>query len=410
MIHTYLFIYSFNIAVAVAVVSFGAVSQEYGSCSCSAPAPAPLPRGLRPTARLSECCRSLLSLALGIRSIRVKTEFRDRKFFFHHRYLLPPTGRPARAPPYPRIAPHSPCVAPSVAVARVNPPLGERKHVHFHLVYLRVCILRRNKIRVVSDVTPAGASAAIPRCRRWVAAWRPSASRPHRLRHRAAAPRIASFGTCSPAPSSSDSLSIGALGYLASCGLASAATGGVLLTCLLLPPGPVTGPSSYTEIAGEMDTSAGERPLEICKSSHACTESHGLPPATSELEQAVTGQKQRQNVGSFRRRPGRIAAGLHRRRLGRRVNCHDHVGIRKCSQRNTDMEHRGGEATPPAAPAAPFQPACQPATSAQNSRSDLDRGVKPAEASAKAKNRSTITLREVQTSVRLYCPLHAAVP
>ncbi|GBP89452.1 Histone H2A [Eumeta japonica] len=93
MIHTYLFIYSFNIAVAVAVVSFGAVSQEYGS---SAPAPAPAAAARAPpTARLSECCRSLLSLALGIRSIRVKTEFRDRKFFFFSSSISLAADRPA---------------------------------------------------------------------------------------------------------------------------------------------------------------------------------------------------------------------------------------------------------------------------------------------------------------------------
>ncbi|GBP96930.1 Histone H2A [Eumeta japonica] len=63
------------------------------------------------------------------RSIRVKTEFRDRKFFSSSISLA--ADRPARAPPYPRIAPHSPCVAPSVAVARVNPPLGELSLLSF---------------------------------------------------------------------------------------------------------------------------------------------------------------------------------------------------------------------------------------------------------------------------------------
>ncbi|GBP97054.1 hypothetical protein EVAR_46753_1 [Eumeta japonica] len=129
MIHTYLFIYSFNIAVAVAVVSFGAVSQEYGSsCPAPAPAPAPLPpRGLRPTARLSECCRSLLSLALGMSTVDTSQNRvqRDRKFFFFFFFsssISLAADRPAgrlEPPPYPRIAPHSPpCVAPSVAVAR----------------------------------------------------------------------------------------------------------------------------------------------------------------------------------------------------------------------------------------------------------------------------------------------------
>ncbi|GBP62458.1 hypothetical protein EVAR_3160_1 [Eumeta japonica] len=108
MIHTYLFIYSFNIAVAVAVVSFGAVSQEYGSSPALLLLPLLPLRGLRPTARLSECCRSL-SLALGIRSIRVKTEFREIENFFSSSISLA-ADRPAglEPPPYPRIAPHSP--------------------------------------------------------------------------------------------------------------------------------------------------------------------------------------------------------------------------------------------------------------------------------------------------------------
>ncbi|GBP92394.1 hypothetical protein EVAR_66790_1 [Eumeta japonica] len=125
MIHTYLFIYSFNIAVAVAVVVlFGAVSQEYGS-----PAPAPLllrsvAARLRPTARLSECCRSLLSLALGIRSIRVKTEsVRDR--FFSSSISLAADRPAGSSPRRTRASHHLPVRSPIRSrCARVNPPLA----------------------------------------------------------------------------------------------------------------------------------------------------------------------------------------------------------------------------------------------------------------------------------------------
>ncbi|GBP07984.1 hypothetical protein EVAR_91030_1 [Eumeta japonica] len=131
MIHTYLFIYSFNIAVAVAVVSFGAVSQEYGSsrsCSCSRSAAA---AGLRPTARLSECCRSLLSLALGMSTVDTSQNRvqRDRIFFSSSISLA--ADRPARAPAVPAHRTALPPVRSPIRsrCARVNPPLGERESV-----------------------------------------------------------------------------------------------------------------------------------------------------------------------------------------------------------------------------------------------------------------------------------------
>ncbi|GBP94790.1 hypothetical protein EVAR_60141_1 [Eumeta japonica] len=114
MIHIYLFIHSTSPSPSPSSRSEPCRGRLLRSRSLPLPLP---PRVNPPTARLSECCRSLLSLALGI----------DRKFFFHHRYLLPPTGRPARAPPYPRIAPHSPCVL----ALRVNPPLGELSLLSF---------------------------------------------------------------------------------------------------------------------------------------------------------------------------------------------------------------------------------------------------------------------------------------
>ncbi|GBP00177.1 hypothetical protein EVAR_62506_1 [Eumeta japonica] len=119
MIHTYLFIYSFNIAVAVAVrLSFGAVCRMAGSCPAPAPArsrwPARPPDSRPPDC---QCCRSLLSLALGIRRYESKrsSEIEKKKKFFSSSISLAAdrlAGWFRAPPPYPAHR-TAPCVAPS---------------------------------------------------------------------------------------------------------------------------------------------------------------------------------------------------------------------------------------------------------------------------------------------------------
>ncbi|GBP90009.1 Histone H2A [Eumeta japonica] len=170
MIHTYLFIYSFNIAVAVAV-------SRSEPCRRNTP-PALLllllllllPRGAPPDCP-TVSCRSLLSLALGIRSIRVKTEFRDRKFFIIDISCRRPAGR-LEPPLYLRIAPHPRSPIRS-CVARVNPPLGERESkTVLSFIQCRCCRStalelcpavkggkvkeRRSRVRIEPVFTPVG--------------------------------------------------------------------------------------------------------------------------------------------------------------------------------------------------------------------------------------------------------------
>ncbi|GBP09553.1 hypothetical protein EVAR_91264_1 [Eumeta japonica] len=102
-------------------------------------------------------------------------------------------------------------------------------------------------------------------------------------------------------------------------------------------PGPVnSGPLSRTlyRNRSEMGYECPESDLrEICKSSHARTESHGHAATSASSSRAQSPVKSKGKRKAISSSSGRIVRAwtAPRRRLGRRVRIrHEHVGLRQC--------------------------------------------------------------------------------